>query len=268
MKLVRIDHRCGHSEEHKLYGGGREQRLKRRSLRSALCGECLEAEREKRLVSAVKWNRRRHLCKLHGQASQVESAELIRHRLFNFLRSYRGPLYSHPNYGRALALLKNKYQSSWWLNKQRFSEEYFLELAIDEAEHEERLQRLEPEIERRLHALKPVFLSGSDKQVHWARILRHRVLHEALSFQLCVEECLKCRDHWHRSLDEIRHIVEELPAEMGLLIEQLNAVGSSVFWIEYRDKTLLELARILKADEKLLKYMDLLNGKMAFLLNL
>ena len=143
-----------------------------------------------------------------------------------------------------------------------------MELMIDEAVHHQHMLRCEPEVKRRMAQLRPRQLMGSEAQVRWARQIREHFIHRTLMMQVCLEESLADPGHWAQSLQAIRHELESVPGELGREVQVMSDKSSAVFWIEFRDKTPVQMAAILGGEERLVHLLGVLNGKMSFLLDM
>ena len=266
---ISIDHSCGHSSEHEL-PDGRLGASRKRKLKETPCPKCLQHTHRQEALQAALESERSGLPSLSHDAPEADllEAELRRNQFFAWWLHYKGELRQHAFHQEALNLLRSKREPRWWLHHRRHSHEYLMELMIDEAVHHQHMLRCEPEVKRRMAQLRPRQLMGSEAQVRWARQIREHFIHRTLMMQVCLEESLADPGHWAQSLQAIRHELESVPGELGREVQVMSDKNSAVFWIEFRDKTPVQMAAILGGEERLVHLLDVLNGKMSFLLDM
>jgi hypothetical protein len=266
---VSLEHSCGHSAEHELPAGSLGLSRKR-ALRNSPCPRCRQQlQREEGLEAAAEAERLGLPSLLHDAPEpEILDAELRRVQFFHWWAQYKGELRRHPQHAEALQLLKSKREPRWWLHHRRHTHEYLMELMIDEAVHHQHMLRCEPEVKRRMAQLNVSPLQGSEAQIRWARQIREHFIHRTLMMQVCLEDSLADTGHWAQSLQGIRHELESVPGELAREVQVMCSKTSSVFWIEYRDKTPVEMAAILGCEARLVHLLGVLNGKMSFLLDM
>ena len=268
MKTVIITHSCGHEAEHQLLGTQAQIRFRKQSLSEHLCTRCWRHQQEKESQKAADWCREQGFPFLSGSIQQIAWAELIRYKFFNFISSDKLSLRSHPLFPQAVEILKHKRNAHWWIEHKKNSPKYIVELALDEAKHHERIEDIKPEVDRLLINLKRITLTGSAKQIAWAEEIREHFLRELLNLKVSVQHCLEDESHWHDALETVRQHIIEIQPDLDLLLFKFTHITASQFWIEYRSLSLFEIIKHLDVDERHLAYIESLNGKMAFLLNL
>ena len=268
MKNTIITHSCGHEVEHQLEGSLSRIRFRKRSLEEQVCTVCWKKEAQKESEMAADWSREQGLPFLSGTHQQVAWAELIRFKLFKFIDTGKLSLSNHRLFPQAVEILKHKRSAHWWIEHKKNSARYITEIAIDEAKHHERIEDIKPEVDQLLLNLKRITLTGSAKQIAWAEEIREHFLRELLNLKVSIQHCLEDESHWHEALKSARQHVIEIQPDLELLLFKLTHIPACAFWIEYRSLSLFELITHLDIDEKHLAYIESLNGKMAFLLNL
>jgi hypothetical protein len=266
---ISLEHSCGHSSEHEV-PEGKLGASRKRTLKNTLCPKCWQQKQRQEGLDAAAEAERLGLPAMLHDASEAEilEAELRRSQFFQWWSHYKGEMKKHPVHGEALNLVKSKREPRWWLHHRRHSQEYLMELMIDEAVHHQHMLRCEPEVKRRMAQLQASPLHGSEAQVRWARQIREHFIHRTLMMQVCLEESLADPGHWAQSLQTIRHELESVPGELAREVQVMSSKSSAVFWIEFRDKTPVQMAAILGGEERLVHLLDVLNGKMSFLLDM
>lgn len=268
MKSVLVTHSCGHEAEHQLEGTLAQIRFRKRSLEEQICTDCWKKESQKESQMAADWAREQGLPFLSGSYQQIAWAEVIRFKFFKFIETGKLSLSRHRLFPQAAEILKHKRSAHWWIEHKKNSPKYITELAIDEAKHHERLELIKPEVDQILVSLRRITLTGSAKQIAWAEEIREHFLRELLNLKVSVQHCLEDESHWHEALESVREHIIEIQPDLEVLLFKFTHIKASQFWIEYRTLSLFELIKHLDIDERHLAYIQSLNGKMAFLLNL
>lgn len=78
MKNDTITHRCGHQEEHVLYGNREEVLQRKTALTGKTCSACRRQDRRRREDSAAAWAKTEGLPELVGERRQVLTGEVNR----------------------------------------------------------------------------------------------------------------------------------------------------------------------------------------------
>ena len=137
MAKYTVDHTCGHTVTHQLYGPGKDRDRKLAWLETVSCPDCrrtiVEAEREALNGAAAQSNQEAGLPELTGTPKQVAWAESIRAELLKTAEAYAATCQAAPGNGDealrvrllgyvrdGLAELRSHAEAAWWID-QRFS---------------------------------------------------------------------------------------------------------------------------------------------------
>jgi len=127
MAQYRVDHTCGHTETHTLYGPGKERTRKLEWLATTLCTACYRADQEARReaadAAAAEANADAGLVALAGTSKQIAWAESIRAAALAEIGAMEGRLEripdpaQRPRVAAAIAAVRGQASAAWWIDR-------------------------------------------------------------------------------------------------------------------------------------------------------